>query len=100
MPGPEIPCPECEQKIILNGGSAGAILAGNIKLLEEVCNAIYRAVEDAGNGHPFTDPHQLVVLANELENDALTMQGKIFAFQREFLTQIGFTGPWPESMGG
>lgn len=91
-------CPECEEKIILNGGSASAILTGNAALLEKTCTQIYRQV--AGSPHPFTDPLRLVELANEIEDDALALQEKIFAFQKEFLVQIGFTGPFPTSMGG
>lgn len=92
------PCPECEQKIILNGGSASAILVGCAALLDKTCTQIYHAVE--GGPHPFTRPLRLVELANEIENDSLALQRKVFAFQKEFLTQIGFQGPWPESMGG
>lgn len=97
MPDPIPPnCPECEEKIILNGGSAAAILTGNAALLEKTCTQIYRRV--AAEPRPFTNPLALVELANEIENDSLALQAKIFAFQKEFLTQIGFTGPFPDSM--
>lgn len=91
-------CPECEEKIILNGGSASAILNGNAALLDKLCTQVYRAVQR--EPHPFTDPLKLVEMANEIEDDALALQAKIFAFQREFLVQVGFTGPFPASMGG
>lgn len=99
MPGPLPPdCPECEQKIILNGGSAGAVLTGNIELLKETCSRIYDLVDSHPTHKPFTDPSVLVELANELEDDALRIQRKIFAFQKAVLEQVGFRGPWPMSM--
>lgn len=97
--GPVPPaCPECEEKIILNGGSAGAILTGNIELLKETCSTIYRAVEKHHTGHPFANVTRLVELANELEDEALEMQRKIIAFQKAVLQELGFQGPWPMSM--
>lgn len=93
---PDTACPECEQKIILNGGSAAAIQRGNAELLEKTCEQIYNRVRS--EPHPFINPLKLVKLANEIENDALALQHRIFAFQREFLKQVGFEGPWPDSM--
>ncbi len=75
------PCPACEAKIILNGGVAARVLG-------ETCHMIYGFVE---SGQTFPDGHKLVEMANKLEDDA-------FAFTREALEQIGFSGPWPRSM--
>lgn len=74
-------CPECEEKIILNGGLTA-------KILDETCYTVKRFVD---SGKRFPDSLKLVEMANKLEDDA-------FAFQREVLSQIGFTGPWPKSM--
>lgn len=75
------PCPECEQKIILNGGIAADVL-------KETCELIYNKVEA---GFEFPNALKLVKMANQLEDDA-------FAFSKEVLKQIGFQGPWPRSM--
>jgi hypothetical protein len=80
MPNPPN-CPECEEKVILNGGVAE-------KVLGETCYTIKRFVDKGGK---FSDPLKLVQMANKLEDDA-------FAFQKEVLTQMGFQGPWPKSM--
>jgi hypothetical protein len=80
MPDPAN-CPECEEKIILNGGIAE-------KVLGETCYTIKRFVD---SGKKFPDALKLVEMANKLEDDA-------FAFQKEVLTQMGFKGPWPKSM--
>jgi hypothetical protein len=74
-------CPECEAKIILNGGVTA-------RLLDEICYVISERVEQ---GFKFPDALKLVKMANKLEDDA-------FKFQREVLEQLGFQGPWPKSM--
>jgi len=74
-------CPECEEKIIINGGTAE-------KVIGETCYTIKRFVD---KGKKFPDALKLVEMANALEDAA-------FAFQKEVLIQIGFTGPWPKSM--
>lgn len=74
-------CPECEQKIILNGDVAA-------KVLEATCERVEAFVD---KGNKFPDAKKLVEMANKLEDDA-------FAFSKEVLTQIGFKGPWPKSM--
>lgn len=74
------PCPECEQKIILNGGIAA-------RVLDETCSSIYEFVEKGGK---FPDALKLVEMANDLEERA-------FAFSKEQLKQRGFNGPWPKS---
>jgi len=74
-------CPECEEKIILNGGIAE-------KVLGETCYTIKRFVDKGGK---FPNAVKLVQMANKLEDDA-------FRFQREVLEQIGFKGPWPYSL--
>ncbi len=79
-PGIE-PCPACDTKIILNGDIAA-------KVLEATCERIEAFVSA---GKTFPNAHKLVVMANKLEDDA-------FAFTREVLEQIGFSGPWPKSM--
>lgn len=71
------PCPQCEEKIIINGGIAG-------KVLEETCYSIQRFVNSGGT---FPNPHKLVKMANDLEDAA-------FAFSKEQLEQRGFKGPW------
>lgn len=81
MPPEPIPCPACDAKIIVNGDMAA-------KVLEVTCESIERYLDKGG---VFPDALKLVKLANKLENDA-------FAFQREVLEQMGFTGPWPKSM--
>jgi hypothetical protein len=80
MPNPPA-CPECEEKIILNGGVAE-------KVLGETCYTIKRFVDRGGK---FTDPTKLVEMANGIEDS-------VFAFQREILEQMGFQGPWPKSL--
>lgn len=75
------PCPECEQKLILNGDITA-------RVLDSTCERIEAFIE-AGNTFP--DALKLVKMANKLEDDA-------FAFAKEVLVQIGFTGPWPHSM--
>lgn len=75
------PCPECEEKIIINGGIAADVL-------KETCASIYRFVEAGGT---FPNALKLVKMANELEDLA-------FAFSKEQLKQRGFEGPWPKSM--
>ena len=74
-------CPECEQKIILNGGIAA-------RVLDETCSTIYNHLEKGGT---FENVEQLVRMANKLEDDA-------FKFSRAVLESIGFRGPWPHSM--
>lgn len=75
------PCPECEQKLILNGGITA-------RVLDETCARIYDFVEA---GKTFPRAKKLVEMANKLEDDA-------FKFSREVLEQMGFKGPWPNSM--
>jgi hypothetical protein len=70
-----------EEKIIINGGVAKSVL-------EETCSLIYRRVEA---GHGFTNSRKLVEMANELEDMA-------FAFAKEALKGVAFTGPYPKSM--
>lgn len=78
MPAPtDAPCPECEEKIITNGGIAASVI-------EETCSSIYRFVEGGGK---FKDAAKLVKMANDLEDAA-------FAFSKEQLEQRGFKGPW------
>lgn len=79
MPDPE--CPECEQKIILNGGVAA-------RVLDETCKLIYSRVEE---GKKFENVLHLVELANKLEDDA-------FRFQRAVLDSIGFEGPYSHAL--
>ena len=74
-------CPECEQKIILNGDITA-------RVLDSVCERIDQFV---AKGNTFSDPVKLVNMANKLEDDA-------FAFAKEAMSQIGFKGPWPKSM--
>ena len=74
-------CPECEEKIILNGGVAE-------KVLSETCYTIKRFVDKGGK---FPDALKLVQMANNLEDD-------VNKFRREVLEQIGFQGPWPYSL--
>lgn len=88
------PCPACE-KVIINGGDAGTISIANAGLLKEVCTSIYRHLEE---GRTLSNPTKLVTMANEIEDMTFDVQKKIFKFQREFLEQIGHTGPWPRSM--
>lgn len=76
------PCPECEQKIILNGDIAARVLDATCERIEAFVAA----------GKKFPDALKLVKLANKLEDDA-------FAFSKEVMTQVGFGGPWPRSMG-
>lgn len=83
-----------EEKVIINGGNSGTILIANAGLLAEVCSRIYDRTE---SGH-LPDAKKLVLLANEIENDSFKIQKKIFKFQREFLRQVEFDGPWPDSM--
>lgn len=80
MPDP-IPCPACEEKVILNGDITA-------KVLEATCERIEAFV---GRGGKFPDAKKLVEMANKLEDDA-------FKFSKEVLKQIGFEGPWPKSM--
>jgi hypothetical protein len=75
------PCPECEQKLILNGDITA-------RVLDSTCERIEAFV---ATGKKFPHAPKLVEMANKLEDDA-------FAFAKEVLTQIGFTGPWPHSM--
>lgn len=70
-----------EEKIILNGGIAAAVLS-------ETCASIYAFVEAGG---VFPDGKKLVKMANEIED-------KVFEFTKESLKQRGFSGPWPKSM--
>lgn len=74
-------CPECEQKIILNGDIAGAVLSATCERVEAF----------VASGKQFPDALKLVGMANDLENMA-------FAFSREVMEQMGFKGPWPKSM--
>ena len=74
-------CPECEQKIILNGDVSA-------KVLESTCERIEAFV---AAGRKFPDALKLVKMANDIEDS-------VFKFQREFLDQIGFKGPWPKSL--
>lgn len=83
MPDPPPECgTPCEAKVILNGGIAA-------RVLDETCSTIYSYLE-GGENH-FPNSLKLVKMANEIEN-------KVFEFSREVLEQIGFTGPWPNSM--
>lgn len=74
-------CPECEAKVILNGGVTA-------RILDETCQTIYNHVEA---GKQFKNVLHLVEMANKLEDDA-------FRFQRAVLDAIGFKGPWPHSL--
>lgn len=80
MPDPQ-GCPECETKIILNGDVTA-------RVLDAICERIDQFV---ASGKKFPDATKLVNMANALEDSA-------FAFSKEVLKQIGFTGPWPKSM--
>lgn len=80
MPDP-LPCPSCDAKIIVNGDITA-------KVLESICERIDLFV---AAGREFPDALKLVKMANKLEDDA-------FAFTKEALKQMGFTGPWPHSM--
>lgn len=93
MPDDGKGCPECA-KVIINGGDAGTISIANAGLLKEVCNSIYQHLEEG----TLPNPTKLVKMANEIEDMTFDVQHKIFKFQREFLEQIGFTGPFPRSM--
>jgi len=90
---PDRDCPECA-KVIINGGDAGVISIANAGLLKEVCTSIYQHLESS----TLPNPSKLVRMANEIEDMTFDVQAKIFKFQREFLEQIGFTGPFPRSM--
>lgn len=74
-------CPACQAKIILNGGVAA-------RVLDETCQTIYQHVE---SGATFPNELKLVEMANDIEN-------RVFKFQREVLEQMGFEGPWPNSL--
>ncbi len=74
-------CPECEEKIILNGGVAE-------KVLGETCYTINRFVDE---GKKFPNAERLVRMANALEDLA-------FLFQREVLDQMGFEGPYSHGL--
>lgn len=82
MPDPN-QCPECEAKVILNGGVAA-------RVLDETCSTIYSHIE-AGKTFKDEDVQALVVMANKIEDD-------VFRFQRKVLESIGFKGPWPHSL--
>lgn len=85
MPDPDPPpsgCPECEAKIILNGGVAA-------RVLDETCHTIYEFLERGKFSE--ADKLELVVMANKLEDD-------VFKFQRRVLEAMGFKGPWPNSL--
>lgn len=81
-PGPN-ECPECEAKVILNGGVAA-------RVLDETCQTIYNHLESGKTFKP-ADIAKLVEMANKLEDD-------VFRFQRAVLEAIGFKGPWPHSL--
>ena len=74
-------CPECEAKIILNGG----IAAANLK---EICNTIYQHLEAHKN---FSNVLELVEQANLIEDE-------VDRFRRMVLEGMGFQGPWPHSL--
>ena len=80
MPDPEN-CPECQAKVILNGGVAA-------RVLDETCHAIYEFIE---SGKRLDSQLELVEMANKLEDD-------VFRFQRRVLESMGFKGPWPHSL--
>lgn len=77
----DMPCPECQEKLILNGDITA-------KVLEATCERIEAFV---ARGGVFPDALPLVKMANKLEDDA-------FAFSKAVMKQIGFEGPWPKSM--
>ena len=82
MPNPPpSDCTECEVKIILNGDVSA-------RVLEATCERIEAFV---ASGREFPRAQKLVEMANSIEND-------VFKFQREVLEQIGFRGPWPDSL--
>lgn len=70
-----------EEKIILNGGVAGA-------LLHEICYTIQRHVD---SGKPFSNTAALVEQANLIEDE-------VNKFRRMVLDGIGFEGPYPHSL--
>ena len=74
-------CPECEAKVILNGGVAA-------RVLDETCKTIYRHIE---SGKHLDNQLELVEMANALED-------QVFIFQRKVLESIGFQGPWPHAL--
>lgn len=80
MPDPPN-CPECEAKVILNGGVAA-------RVLDETCHSIYEFME---RGKHLENQLELVEMANALED-------QVFRFQRRVLESMGFTGPWPHSL--
>ena len=82
MSSPAPDCPECEAKIILNGGVAA-------RVLDETCHSIYEFLERGKFSD--ADKFALVVLANKLEDDA-------FKFQRRALEAMGFKGPWSNAL--
>lgn len=83
MPPPETdPCPECS-KVVLNGGVTA-------RVLDETCTTIYNFFEEGGKLSA-EDKQALVVMANNLEDDA-------FRFQRRVLEAIGFQGPWSNAL--
>lgn len=74
-------CPECEAKVILNGGVSA-------RVLDETCKTIYQHLEKGGT---FEGVKGLVERANDIED-------RVFRFQRAVLESIGFRGPWPHSL--
>lgn len=70
-----------EEKIIINAGIAA-------RVLDAVCERLYDRFE---KGWEAPDIKKMVVLANELED-------KAFAFEREFLDQAGFKGPYSHAI--
>lgn len=70
-----------EEKIIINAGIAA-------RVLDAVCERLYERFE---KGWEVPDVKKLVILANELED-------KAFAFEREFLDQVGFKGPYSHAI--
>ena len=85
-----------EEKIILNGGSAGVLLNCSASLLEETCSTIYSFTE-----HDHFDANkstELVEAANKLEEMAFDFQRSVFKFQKKVLEAVGFSGPFPKTM--
>lgn len=74
-------CPECEQKIILDGDLAGAVFTSTCERIEKFL--------DAGNHLKHTD-NILVKL--------IIAEDAAFAFQRAALEGMGYTGPWPKCL--
>ena len=85
-----------EEKIILNGGTAGRLLSASASILDETCKTIYSFTE-----HKHFAPaeaKELVKAANHLEDLAAEYMSEVFKFQRKVLEGAGFTGPWPKSL--